>query len=515
MSGATVWATLSERAAARPDGLAAVDVDGRPWTAQQLWRAATSAAAQLFDAGVSAGATVAWQAPNSFDALALALGLARLGAVQVPLVTVLGRRDVELVCRQVHPDVFVAASTWRGTDLRAVAVDALAAVGSGRVLPLADLQLRSSMAVLPSTASPDDDRRAQWVFSTSGTTAEPKCARHTNVTVQAAARSYAWGVRLVAADRVSLCFPFAHVGGIVHLVAALAAGATVVLGDGLDPAETVPHLRASGATILPGSPPFVATFLEHDDGRGSPSPLFPAARLMAHGGSPKPAGLVATVRTRFGLDLVSGYGLTEFPMASWNRPADSQEALARTEGHPAPGVEVCITDPDGQVVPAGEEGEIRLRGPQRMAGYVDVSRDGDTLDDDGRVRTGDLGYLDPDGRVVVTGRCKDVIVRNMENVSAREVEVLLEEVPAIAEVAVVGVPDQRTGERVCAVVVPRDPRFPPGLSEVTAALLERGLSRRKLPEQLVVVDALPRNAMGKVLKQQLRTMLGRAGTRGS
>jgi non-ribosomal peptide synthetase component E (peptide arylation enzyme) len=152
----------------------------------------------------------------------------------------------------------------------------------------------------------------------------------------------------------------------------------------------------------------------------------------------------------------------------------------------------------------GEEGELRVRGPQLMKGYVDSSLDGEAFDKLGYFRSGDIGKFGPRGHLTITGRLKDIIIRNMENISATELENVLYTHPKIAHVAVIGIPDPKTGERVCAVVVPTRADDPPSLSELRQFLLVAGLSDRKSPEQIELVDDLPRNAMEKVQKAELR-----------
>ena len=151
----------------------------------------------------------------------------------------------------------------------------------------------------------------------------------------------------------------------------------------------------------------------------------------------------------------------------------------------------------------GEDGELRLKGPQCFLGYVDASLDEAAFDADGWFRTGDRGRLDANGNVVVTGRLKDSIIRNAENISALEIEQILATRPAVADVAVIGVPDSRTGERVCAVVV-ADPGADITLESLYRHCQSLGLSKHKAPERLELVEALPRNLTGKVLKNQLR-----------
>ena len=168
-----------------------------------------------------------------------------------------------------------------------------------------------------------------------------------------------------------------------------------------------------------------------------------------------------------------------------------------------PGVAVRVVDGHGVEVAAGQEGELRLKGPQCFLGYADPTLDADAFDSDGWLRTGDLGLIDAGGNVRVTGRTKDAIIRNAENISAQEIENALATHPAVADVAVIGIPDPRTGERVCAVVVPATTGGV-SLESLVRHCQSRGLSRYKHPEHLVVVDTLPRNQFGKVIKKELR-----------
>ena len=205
--------------------------------------------------------------------------------------------------------------------------------------------------------------------------------------------------------------------------------------------------------------------------------------------------------------VANAWGLTEFPVATFPRHDDPPDVLERTVGRPVPGVAVRVVGGDERALGIGEEGELRLKGPQCFLGYTDPSLDADAFDADRWFRTGDLGLLDEDGNVRVTGRLKDVIIRNAENISASEVEEILFRHPAVADVAVIGVPDERTGERVCAVVV-ATPGADVTLEGIAAHCASAGLPRQKVPAQVVTVDVLPRNALGKVLKADLRRRVG-------
>jgi acyl-CoA synthetase (AMP-forming)/AMP-acid ligase II len=205
--------------------------------------------------------------------------------------------------------------------------------------------------------------------------------------------------------------------------------------------------------------------------------------------------------------IVSGYGLTEAPIIAMGSIHDTEEQLAHTEGRASGGATLRAVTLEGKEAGIGEEGEIRVKAPQMMKGYLDSSLDAEAFDEDGWFKTGDLGRIDADGMVTITGRVKDIIIRNMENVSAKEVEDVLFAHPGIADVAVIGVPDPKTGERVCAVVVPAegaDVTF----DSMVAFCREQGLMTQKLPERLELVDALPRNPTGKVLKFELKARFG-------
>jgi cyclohexanecarboxylate-CoA ligase len=213
--------------------------------------------------------------------------------------------------------------------------------------------------------------------------------------------------------------------------------------------------------------------------------------------------LVRRAADRLGVRTGRGYGSTEFPSITSAAGPDTPDALrATTDGRPIGANQVRIRDD-----------EIEARGPELFCGYSDPALDTEAFTADGWFRTGDLGVIDTDGYLTVTGRRKDIIIRLGEKISAREIEQLLGSHPAVRDVAVVAVPDPRTGERACACVVPTDPASPPTLAELAAALEARGVSRRKIPEQLVVVDALPATAAGKPDKQALRARIVSAPSR--
>jgi acyl-CoA synthetase (AMP-forming)/AMP-acid ligase II len=312
-------------------------------------------------------------------------------------------------------------------------------------------------------------------------------------------------LEVTEADRIGCVFPFTHVAGAVYIFSALAFGCTMIVVEGFDAEATPPVLARNEVTLAGAGTPFHMAYLAYQRNHPESAPLFPKARAYIGGGAPKPPQLHFDVKAELGgVGVVSGYGMTEAPIVTMASVRDSDETLANTEGAPVEGVDLITVTMDGQRSAIGEEGEIRLKAPMLMRGYIDSTLDSDAFDENGYFRTGDLAVVDDTGAIRITGRVKDIIIRNMENISAKELEDNLFTHPKVADVAVIGLPDDRTGERACAVVVAAGASGPPSLDELCAYLLDRGLMKQKLPEQLEIVDALPRNPTGKVVKFELR-----------
>src|SRR5205823_5316628 len=218
-----------------------------------------------------------------------------------------------------------------------------------------------------------------------------------------------------------------------------------------------------------------------------------------------PPEIYFEVEREMGIPVVHGYGMTEVPMISMGAPTDSDDQLAHTDGKPIVDAEIKVVALDGTVAGPDVDGEIRVRGPMVCKGYTDPTLNADAFDEEGFFRTGDLGHLRADGHLVLTGRVKDVIIRKGENISAKEVEDVLYTHPKVGDVAVIGLPDRERGERVCAVVEQASGEEPLEFDEMVGYLRAAGLMVQKIPEQLEVVDELPRNqTLHKVLKSQLR-----------
>jgi acyl-CoA synthetase (AMP-forming)/AMP-acid ligase II len=449
--------------------------------------------------------------PTTLEAMVLCAALARLGAVQNPILPIYRAREVRFISRQTGARLLCVPAYWRGFDYAAMAGQIAGEQAGLGVLVLDGELPEGDPARLPAPPPAPDPAHAavRWHFYTSGTSADPKGARHTDATLLASFRGLVRTLELGPEDRHGLVFPFTHVGGVGWLLAGLLAGFAHVAVAAFEPKTAIPLLARHGVTLAGAGTAFHQAYLAAQ--RAQPGrPLFPRLRALPGGGAPKPAALHAECKRWLGgVGIVSGYGLTECPIISMNGVRDPDAKLAHTEGRVnPPEAEIEVLRRDGSRARPGEEGELLVRGPQLCLGYLDRELDAEAFDARGFFRTGDLGHLDGDGYVVITGRLKDVIIRKGENISAREVEELLYEHPKVADVAVIGLPDASSGERCCAVVVCRDPGALLGFDEMAAFLRGRGLMLQKIPEQLERVEELPRNATGKVQKQELRRRYG-------
>ncbi|MEU6330990.1 AMP-binding protein [Streptomyces sp. NPDC047049] len=506
MTGTTLWDLVDWRARRTPGAPALIQGAAsarheRHLTFGALHRRAERVAAGLYERGVRPGSRVVWQLPTCIETVLLSLALARIGAVQSPVIPLYRDHEVGQVLRRTRAAFLAVPGTWRGFDHRAMAHRLAAALpGPLTVIDAYDTLPDADPAVLP--PPPTDAGEARWIFWTSGTTAGPKGVLHTDRSLRTAGLCLADALRLRPTDIGSMAFPYAHVAGPEYTILLLLHGIPAVLLEHFALPGSLAAYRRHRVTVAGGSTAFYSLFLAEARKLPPGRRMLPSLRLLAGGGAPRPPGLYHEAVAVLGCQLTHGYAMTEAPMVTMGDPHDNPEHLATTDGRPPAGMEIRI---------APGTGEISLRGPAVCRGYLDEP---DPFGPDGFLPTGDLGHLTPTGHLVITGRLKDVIIRKGENISAQEIEELLHRHPGVADAAVIGLPDAERGERVCAVV-----EQPPGAAELTlgavsAHLRSLGLAPHKLPEQLEVVAALPRGAtLRKVLKGELRERFGAAGRR--
>jgi len=456
-------AALSRHAGATPAKVAVVD-DHRRLTYAALDALVDRVAGGLLARGVGPGDVVTSQLPNCVEALAVALAANRIGAIHNPIVTIYRHREVDFIRAQAGSAVFVDD---RGDDLF----------------------VEPSPAPARTTAA---EGAPSFLVYTSGSTADPKGVVHSNRTLRAEIAAQARYHGLGGEAVFVIPSPVGHVSGLLYgILLPVWLGATSVLMGSWDPGRFLYLVEAERGTFSGGAPSFLQGAVDHpelDRYDVSSLAVFPC------GGADVPPELIRRVLDRLGTRTGRGYGSTEFPsITSSPGPGEPTERRASTDGRPIGANRIRIVD-----------GEIQARGPELFLGYRDPTLDVEAFTADGWFRTGDLGTIDAEGYLTVSGRLKDVIIRSGEKISAREVEELLAAHPKVAEVAVVARPDDRTGERAVACVVPAVAEDPPSLAELDDFLSGAGLSRRKLPEQLELLGALPMTASGKVDKQALR-----------
>ncbi|HET6818389.1 MAG TPA: AMP-binding protein [Mycobacteriales bacterium] len=508
----TIWELVRRRAELSGDAPMLLDPAGRRVSWTECAELVERTAAGLQVQGIGPGTKVTWQLPTRIDSVLVSLALARLGAVQNPVLHLYREREVGAVLRQSRPDYFLVPGVWKDRDFGAMAKALSAELDSPpTVIELGDELPTADPATLP--PAPADGDAIRWVYYTSGTTSEPKGVQHSDQTLMAGGRGLAAALDMSADDLGSIAFPYSHIGGPDYLLMMLSAGFGAVLVESFLPADAVATYRDLGVTMCGGSTAFYQMFLGEQ--RKSPdAKVIPSLRIMSGGGAPKPPELFYDVEREMGVKLVHGYGMTEIPMIAMGSPHDTDEQLANTEGRPVLGAEVRIVKEDETVAGPDEEGEVRVRGPVVCRGYTDAATTKEAYDADGWFRTGDLGVLRADGHLRLTGRLKDVIIRKGENISARELEDVLFNHPKVGDVAVIGLPDRERGEMVCAVVEPPEGGEPLTFDEMVSACTAAGLMRQKIPERLEVVDKLPRNeTLNKVLKYKLREQFGSADGR--
>ncbi len=503
----TLWALLERRAQQTPDRVLIEDDRGRRLTARGWRESAERLAAALAGRGVGSGTAVSWQLPTMLESAIVALALSRLGAVQNPIIPILRQREVEFMASQTGARLLITPGVWRDFDYEAMAAEVASRTGCELLRVDPGGLPEGDPSVLPPPPS-GEGRPVRFVYYSSGTTALPKGGLHTDASVMASANGEIVSMAIGGGDCVAIPFPYAHIGGMAMTTTALYTGCRLVFVESFDRERTPLELAQHAPTMLGMAVPFFRAYLDAQRRQGSRA-LFPAVRAFMSGGAPKPPEIHYELKATFGVGTVSGWGLTECPVATSSSAVDdSDEELATTEGRPAPGVELRVVGTGERVLGPGEEGELRVKGPQMIRGYVDGRLDAAAFDEQGYFRTGDLGVTGPRGHVRITGRVKDVVIRNAENISTQEIEDILYSHPKIADAAVIGLPDPRTGERACAVVVLADDAGSLSLADVAAFCRAQHLARHKVPEQLEIVTALPRNSMGKVLKQQLRARWG-------
>jgi acyl-CoA synthetase (AMP-forming)/AMP-acid ligase II len=503
--GAGLWVrgtladSLRDAATRTPERVVVVDRDVR-MDCGELYRRAGALAATL--AGrMPEGSVVSFMLPNWHEAAIVYLGATLAGMVVNPILPSLRDHELSFILDDAESRMIFAPGTFRGHDHAAMlgrvtaAMDAPPEVVVVRDDPGAHSaypDLFDADSATPATELDPDAVR--MIMYTSGTTGRPKGVLHTHNSIHALISQIRDHWRVDPGDKFLVPSPVAHIGGSIYAFECpLLLGSAAVLMQRWDADDAVALAATERCTHMAGATPFLEQLVAAAERAGT---HLPDLKVFICGGASVPPSLIRRATAYFDKAAVTRvYGSTEVPVTTVGSPTDPDHA-ADTDGRPGI-AHVTLADDAG--------GEIRARGAQMLVGYLHAEDEEDAFDAEGYFRTGDLGRWDGDC-LVVTGRAKDVVIRNGENISPKELEDLLVGHPGIAEVAVVGVPDPRTGERACAVIVARgDER--PGVADLSGFLAAHGVARFKVPEQVAIWDVLPKNDAGKVLKHQIRATL--------
>lgn len=476
-------------------------------TLGEMWEHANVVAGNLQALGVRPGHTIAIQTPSWLEGVLMFGASLLCGAVVVPVIHIYGPAEVGFILRQSKATMLVVPDQWGKIDF----IERLAALTEvpdlrhtviiGDRVPegaiaWSDLAVDKGNSFVPPEITEED---VCLIIYTSGTTAEPKGVQHTHSTLGHECRTKLFDT--IEQTGMGM-FPFGHIAGALTLGRMFIHGIKMILIDRWEPHEAAALVEEHAVESSSGAPYHLQTLI---DAAEAGNRDITSLRRLGTGGAPVPPTLIERYDA-LGISVVRQYGSSEHPVVTSSGESDTLVHRAQTDGRPSNGNEVRIVDDEGHDMPLGQDGEVALRGPEQFIGYTDPALDATSYLPGAWFLSGDVGHLDPDGYLTITDRKKDVIIRGGENIASKEVEDVLSRHPEVVEAAVVAMPDQRMGEVVCAYVILR-----PGSTLDLPSLIEHfqgaGVAKQKTPEQLVVVDELPRTPSGKIKKFELRQQL--------
>ncbi|HMJ51308.1 MAG TPA: AMP-binding protein [Polyangiaceae bacterium] len=505
----TLGEDLKRAAEQTPDRVLLVDGDVS-LDCRTLYEQAVTLA-QAMRARARPGSVVSFILPNWHEAASIYLATHLAGMIVNPIVPSMRDRELLFLLEDVQSRLIFVPHQFRDYDYGQMMARIAPRLSSPPAvftvrgeaadhMPYASLFAEGAQCNLP---LPDvDPDGVRLVLYTSGTTGTPKGVLHSQNSIHALVRQIGryWSVN--EGDRFLVPSPISHIGGSIYAFECpLLLGTTAVLLDRWDARVAVDIVTRQRCTHLAGATPFLAQLLEAAQQANT---RLNGLKVFVCGGASVPPSLIRAAAAHFDQTIVTRvYGSTEVPVTTVGVPDRQNVAhAAETDGRVAV-AEVKLIDASGR---RADEGEIRARGPQMLVGYLHAEDETSVFDEEGYYRTGDLGRWAEDDFLIVSGRAKDIIIRNGENISPKEVEDYLREHPNIDDVAIVGLPDARTGERACAAIVPKDLPIP-DVADLRAFLKALGVASFKIPEQVFAMESLPKNDAGKTLKHEIRALL--------
>ncbi len=518
----TINQDLDDCVAACPDQLALTAYrveagDVRHFSYRKLAQMADRVAVGLARLGVQKNDVVACQLPNWWQFTVTYLACSRIGAVINPLMHIFRERELNFMLKHGEAKVIIAPKTFRGFDFEQMIRGIQPNLPDLKHIVVVDGQDHNSFEALLSGPAwelapdapallqahrPGPDDITQLIY-TSGTTGEPKGVMHSANTVMANIIPYAQRLQLGAQDVVLMASPMAHQTGFMYgLMMPIMLKARAVLQDIWEPKRAVEVINTDKVSFTMASTPFLTDLTKAVKEHQTPVPTL---KTFLCAGAPIPGPLVEQARAALGTKIVSAWGMSENGAVTLIELNDPDERAFTTDGKPLAGVDLKVVDVDGKTLPAGEAGRLLVRACSNFGGYLKRPHLNGT-DDAGWFDTGDLARIDAQGYVRITGRSKDVIIRGGENIPVVEIESLLYKHPAVAMAAIVAYPDERLGERACAVVVTKpDQHF--DMPTMVAYLKEQKVATQYIPERLEIRPSMPSTPSGKIQKFKLREEL--------
>ncbi len=502
---------FDETVARIPDSIALVEGDKRISFAR--WQeAAARLASGLMKLGIGKGDIVSVQLPNWYEMCLLQIALSRIGAVIQPMHMVYRQREIQSMLGFCDSRAVVIASEYRGFDYAGAVASARGELPDLDVVITArgdgEVRFDDLLATEPASESDCPQVSADDVFYlnfTSGTEGNPKGFLHTHNTLLSVLKRFAdLQVKFDPAsanDVILANSPMSHSFGHLSTYQVLLRGIRMVLVERFDAGETLQIIARDRVSSISGTPAHLIGLLNHSDFATTDTS---SVKSVGVGGAQCPPQLMADIKKHFKVSVGNTYGMGENIVHTRTAPTDSKEVIRDTVGKPVPGAELKIfADDHEHEMPQGEVGEIAFRGPTLFLGYYkNPERTRETRNEDGWFFTGDIGFVDAEGYLHLSGRKKDMINRGGSKIYPKEVEDLLHAHPAVVRAAVIGMPDYRLGERVCAYVE-LQPDTTLTLDDVREFLKQQQVMMYKVPERLEIVDALPMTPTGKVKKGPL------------
>lgn len=513
----TLFDVLEQQVAKRGDKVFGTD-STTSYSFRELRDAALRLATGLVRRGIGPDDRVAVQIPNWTEFFVIASAITRIGAVIVPIMPICRRDEVGHIVDSAGVKAAFSAGEYRGFDhadlflelartnrcLETVIVVRSEDVPDGAIayqdLP-AEVDTSAAAHEIGPGCGPDDPF---VIVYSSGTTSRPKGCLHTFNTMSCGARLIAMGWRYSSDDVQFGPSPVTHTTGLVtSFILPLIHGAASHLVERWEPREGLEHIAKFGCTAAVTATAFLQTLINaYDPNVHDASSM----RFWTLAGAPIPGSVVETARALLpNMQVLSLYGRTECIATTMCTVDDDASRSVTSDGRGLPFQEARIVSNDGNELPRGEEGDIAYRGAMNCLGYINQPEEtAANYTAEGFHRSGDLGTMDPDGYVRVTGRLKDIVIRGGLNISVRQVEDLLAAHPAVRDIACVDMPDPKVGEKMCAYLVPADGAEPLTLEDIRTYLLGEGLAIQHVPERLEVIEAMPTTATGKIQKHLLR-----------